>query len=267
MSTLYNYLKKHCYALSATAILELYKTEDTFQKPLFVEQTKEYCGIKIFKQYKYNLLYIDNKNQLSGLCLELSTRQSIETRTFLVLEFCKVIAKQYRQVNFLEAFNSFQLKSCLEFEKYGYNTFTESFDSFSFKKTYKRKKTLIFPTIDILNFYKWYFDFNKSIPIDTSYTSVLYLLYCYKTHLIKICESTISRFNKSQILELNPNCGTIAYWKAPSYEESKLTHIFKNKEHTNFWYHFSFDDLQLIKDRINSYIINKESIQSYKWAI
>lgn len=77
--------------------------------------------------------------------------------------------------------------------------------------------------------------------------------------MIKICESIPSRFNKKHILELNPDCDIITYWKAPPYEESKLTHIFKNKEQTDFWYRFSFEDIQLIKTRINLYNRSKES--------
>ncbi len=271
MSIIYNYLKQHCYPLSGTAIMELNKKGTTILNPFLTEEKTAYYGIEIYKYNKYRLFYVNKENQLSCLCLDLSSRQSVEKRTTLTLEFCKIIAKYYKQVNFLEAFNSFQLRCCLEFRKYGFVTTTEDFNSYSlnltYRQSYQKKKTLVFPTIDILTFYRWYFDINESLSINTTYTSVVYLLFCCKTQLIKICESTASRFNKNQILELNPNCDIIAYWKAPSYEEEKLTHIFSNKEQANSWYHFSFDDLQLIKDRINSYTFHKESIQRYKWAM
>ncbi|MFC4636087.1 hypothetical protein ACFO3O_19415 [Dokdonia ponticola] len=59
----------------------------------------------------------------------------------------------------------------------------------------------------------------------------------------------------------------VAYWDAPFGEEEILTKLFKNRIVHNHWCRFSFDDLIIIKRRINTYSIFENSVQKYKQAM
>lgn len=270
MCPITNHLKQYCYLLDSISILELNKTDNQIQS-VISKESEQYLGVKVYKNSKSVLYYITNVTELEGICLELSHRRNIESRTHIVLEFSKLIAKQYKKVNFLEAFNRFQLKGCNEFKKYGFVTATQDFNLYTnkivYRQSHQKRRVLLFAVINIPAFYSWFFDTQKHISFLEQGVVVIYLLYNKTTHLIKICESTIQRFNKCQILNTNNNCDMIASWKAPLNEEKKLTYMLKDREQNDYWYRLTFDDLQILKNRINTYNFPKHSYQKYRQAI
>lgn len=271
MFSIQKYFKTNCYKLNANIILELNEEGNGEIFSLISEKMRSHFVVKIYKHCKYSLYYINLNSKLNGLCFDLSIRKNVKDRTLLTLEFCKLISIRYETVNFLNAFNIFQKRLIDNYKKLGYPILEIKYDFFDvfpgFKKTYQDKKPLVFPVINLFAFYTWFFTIDNKNIENYTLNSVFYLLYNHKTNLIQIRETSPMRYKMEEILRLNIDCDIITDWRAPNSEEKELEKLFSHRDTGGFWYHFTLNDLHIIKNRIQRYSNIKKSTYNYKKVI
>ncbi|MEP0264217.1 hypothetical protein [Dokdonia sp.] len=157
-----SYFSMNCYNLSASSILQLNKHKDSSIQKVISGIEKNCFAVQVFKNGKYVISYIDNNKELNGLGFNLSLKIDVDTRTTFTIEFCKLVSDKYQSINFVDAFNTFQIQLRDSFDKIGYVTLdTQFFKAEKLEEPLRRKGVFLFPELDKLSIYRWFFDENE----------------------------------------------------------------------------------------------------------
>ena len=250
MSTIHSYFTINYHYLDVSAIGLLNEQVNDSLEAIISGVEDHHFGCLIQKKQTYFLFYLENKNELSGLGIELSLKLDVETRTNYTLEFCKLIQISYRDMNFIDAFNIFQRLLCTKYEKIGYTVLNSEINDFLSLGNFTRpavEKTIVFPSINKLELYRWFFNENeKKATIDQTSKNTLCLLLDPVTHFIRICVN--EKICKKQFADY-----LITAWIAPISELNRVHHLFWSKRRNDDWFELDFFDLKKLKSSLSSY--------------
>jgi hypothetical protein len=261
MSNIETYFNNHCFDLNRENILDLDKLDNG---PIHnvISLLNDYCyGFVMYddKEFlEFNLFYIDNRNGLSGLMLELSLEIPQNKRTEYTIEFCKVINDKYLDADIIDSYNAFQKQLRTAFEKLGYFTIGNEISMFEGKNGVAilpySKGLLPFFQIDKKSLYRWLFDEDeKFVVTDESKTKKIYLILDSKNNLIKIGQSFYPKTREKTLHGISPAWDLITTWIAPIQVERDLHKKFSHKRMRGEWFELNFQDLKDIKEFMINY--------------
>lgn len=211
-----------------------------------------------FQDIEFNISYITKTNDiLEGKVLKLflSDNSKRDKLTFL---FAKYLSHEYKTLDFIDVFNTFQEKIASVLERYNYFTF----NPWNFKDKYnhdplqivKGKKGII-PVImfDKLDYYKHFFcDIKRPEPNENQ--NFVYLMFNIDTSFTKIGFSK-NPYNRERTLQSKePNVYLLAAWEAPKSIEKQLHQKFEKKRQRGEWFLLSIVDLISIKQFMQQHI-------------
>lgn len=261
MNDLQKYFDNHCFDLDRKAI---YTLDEQDNGPIHnvISMLQDKCfGFRIYddKEFiEYDIFYIDNKKELSGLLFQLSMKLDSNTRNHYAIEFCKLINDKYSHVDIVDTFNTFQSLLRGAFEKMGYYTIGNEISILKGKNgvaVFPPSKGIIsFPFIEKKNLYRWLFDENEDkLNIDGSKTKKIYLILDSTNNLIKIGQSYYPKTREKTLHGVSPNWDLITSWIAPVKVERELHKKYINKRTRGEWFDLTFSDLKEIKIFMSQY--------------
>jgi len=204
---------------------------------------------------KYRLYYINGANELMGEMLELTIK--MKWRDELVLFFAHYLADHYKEVDFIDVFNTYQRQTRGMLEAKGYFTVTTS----EIEKHQNQNPVIFAPKHRGIVFlkdvrkevlYKEFFENNisKTFKNDTDY---VYLMLNKRNSSIKIGRSKKPLFREKTLQSEEPLVEVIAIWEAPNFVERELHNLFASNRKRGEWFDLSFKDLKKIKEHMASY--------------
>lgn len=205
----------------------------------------------------YRLMYIDNKDKLSGLLIDLSLTMDFETRINFTILFCTVIKEYYPHIDIIDSFNTFQIQGREIFEKLGFFTFGDDYfsrDRNAIIGIPSTKGFVVFPKINKIHFYRWYFGENTNeVKTDENKTKKIYLILDSKNNLIKIGQSFYPKTREKTLQGISPEWDIITTWIAPISEEIYLHKEFATKRTRGEWFDLDYSDIKIIKEHMKKY--------------
>jgi len=250
---------KHYSNLEEEAILNI---NEKFNSPEFnnviVGLEKQCFSLWLMddvEDIRYRLFYITSQNKLEGDLIELSV--SIDYRDELVMFFSNFLAHNYKGLDPIDVFNTFQKQTRGMLEKLKYLTIASTeLAKYSGQNPHIMAKDVkgIIPIklIDKTEFYKEFFG-NKSLIPETEDCDHLYLMLNKRNDYIKIGKSKKPKFREKTLQGEEPDIDMITFWQAPSRVERELHKKFKEKRQRGEWFKLSFIDLRQIKEYMESY--------------
>jgi hypothetical protein len=258
MSEIEELFEQRLYQFDEDTIIKLNESEfRTELNNVIVKRHKQVYSLSIVKDLEdsqdieFNLSYITNTNNvLEGKVLKLflSDTSKRDKLTFL---FAKYLSQEYKNLDFIDVFNTFQEKISSVFERYGYFII----NPWHFKEylendpmVFVKGKKGIIPVImfNKLDYYKHYFHDIKR-PEPDGNKNYVYLMFNVDTNSTKIGFSK-NPYNRERTLQSkDPNVFLLAAWKAPKSVEKQLHKKFDRKRIRGEWFSLSIDDLISIK--------------------
>lgn len=206
------------------------------------------------------MFYINHDNELKGdiICLDLDDTDYFE----FLLRFCNLLAKDYNEVDAVDAFNMFQNAVRSFLEKEGFFTTT----SFELKK-YRGKDAVLISSspkgikniamIDRVELYRDFFNNNYEITT-ISDKEYVYLMVNDDTALIKIGTSKKPGYREKTLHSQEPSIHLIALWCCSKEIEKELHKKYSHKRIRGEWFRLLLQDLidieEFMKIRLNNHV-------------
>lgn len=205
---------------------------------------------------EYRLSYITNRDSLIGYSLKLflSDKSNRDKLSFL---FAKFLAQEFRYLDLINTFNTFQHKTRTIMEQYDFTTINiwEIKDFLNNNTSIITKNSRgVVPVLQInkLEFYKNFFE-DMEKPIVDGTTNYVYLMYDLSSSKIKIGFSK-NPYNRERTLQSKePQTHLLAAWKAPKSIESQLHKQFDDFRERGEWFALTFRELKQIKERMEEF--------------
>lgn len=207
------------------------------------------------KILRYDLIFGTNKNGLNGMVLKLDS--TIKERDELTFMFAKSITEEYKNLNIIDVFNTFQRHVRSMFEKYEFMTYNPR----QFKDLPDRNPIImakgvrgLIPVLEIdrIDFYKDFFDYQTERMLNDGEEHV-YLMYNARNNLIKIGQSIHPNFREKTLQSEEPEIVLLAIWQAPKTVEKELHKTYNEKRMRGEWFELTFNDLKDIKEKMSKY--------------
>jgi len=204
-----------------------------------------------FKELHFQLFYIIRKEKLEGHIIELGIND--DERDNLTFLFSKYLSQENSNLDLIDTFNTFQRQIRSFLEKYDYFTYNPSeFKGSKPTIISKGKGILAVLEINKTEFYKDFFNNRYLKEIQEDYEHI-YLMLNSRNGLIKIGQSKIPKFREKTLQSDEPEIHLISLWKAPKIVEKELHTEFKDKRKRGEWFSLTFNDLDLIKQKMVQY--------------
>ncbi|MDN3550503.1 GIY-YIG nuclease family protein [Mucilaginibacter aquaedulcis] len=219
---------------------------------------KHCLGVNLEKDIKgliVSMFFIDGQKELKGDLIEL--RIADPNYYGLLLRFCVLIARDYEEIEPVDAFNTYQKKLRGFLEKDGYFTVTnfelEPFagkDAVMFAPTQKGIIKVEF--IDKVIFYRDFFQNNHQTSSEGS--SFVYLMINTDTSCFKIGFSKNPAYRERTLHSKEPCVHLVAKWPCPNTVEKELHQLYKAKRVRGEWFNLNFKDLTEIEQFMNNLV-------------
>lgn len=239
---------KTCFVLSEKDILELAKYDNGPLNNVISNINKECFGFRVYEDgvdLNVDFYYISKPYHLKGdiICLNYNDIDYFQ----LLLRFCHLLALNYKDVDAVDSFNTFQNNLRTYLEKLGYFTVTttelKKFKGASIEMmAYSLKGIKKVDLIDKLDFYRDYFKSNYK-KIVTKNFSYVYLMINTDTSLFKIGFSTNPKYRERTLHSQEPSIHLIACWESDKKTEKKLHEKFKQKRIRGEWFRLNLVEL------------------------
>lgn len=252
-----------CFTLSREDILAMNQSANTGDINNVISRISRHCfGVQSFddEPNKVEMFYINHDYELKGdiLCLDLDDADYFE----FLLRFCNLLAKDYNEVDAINAFNIFQNYVRSFLEKKGFFT-TTSFEL----KNYRGKDAVFVSTspkgikniemIDRVELYRDFFNNNYHTPI-LSGKEYVYLMVNDDTALIKIGTSKKPGYREKTLHSQEPAIQLIAVWECSKKFEKELHKKYSHKRIRGEWFRLLLQDLvdidEFMKIRLNDHV-------------
>ncbi|TRW21974.1 GIY-YIG nuclease family protein [Flavobacterium zepuense] len=246
-----------CFTLKKEDILKFDKEDNGPINNVLIGIEHHCYGVRFFDDrhgLSVEMFYINGKGLLKGDIIQLQVRDPQYYQ--LLLRFCVLLADDYKEVNALIAFNTFQNKLRGFLEKRGIFTVT----SLELRQFKGQSAVMVSPSprgivkIDFINQKEFYVDFFNKIankPIEKGKEHV-YLMVNNDTGLIKIGRSNNPVYRERTLHSKEPSVHRIAMWCCEQNIEKKLHIIFKDKRIRGEWFRLSLADLIEIEKFMDS---------------
>ena len=261
MPSIDSYFDEHCFQLDRETIYEMNKQDSGAINNVIAFLEPHCYGIQVYDEidFGYMIFYINNEDGLKGLGLELSLKMDLDIRTLYTIEFSKLLAYNYLQIDIVETFNTFQNQARTTFEKLDFYTIGNEFLSYLEGRSLSvvvagKRGILKFPTMEKIELYRWFFNENQDfVYADNSKIKKIYLLLDSINNLIKIGQSYYPNLREKTLQGISPKWDLITAWIAPVSEELALHKMFQEKRVRGEWFNLNFSDLRKIKEYMSKY--------------
>lgn len=205
------------------------------------------------KEIKYQLFYVRGHNKLEGDLIQLTS--DLKYRDELVFYFSHFLSHNYKDIDLIDTFNTFQGQTRGLLEKLGFLTIASTeIDKYGDQNPTIFAKGVkgIIPLRLIRKgeFYKEFFG-NKKLPIEEG--EYVYLMLNKRNDFIKIGKSKRPTFREKTLQADEPDIELITHWEAPSNLEKQLHRMFEQKRQRGEWFDLNFKDLKQIKELMDDY--------------
>jgi len=203
----------------------------------------------------YRLFYANGETELQGDLIELTIDNP--NRDNLVFYFSQFLEHNYKGLDTINTYNTFQKQTRTLLEQIGYLTispteFAKYGDPNPLIMTKGVKGIINVPLIDKREFYKSFFG-NKDIKQLNQGDEFVYIMLNPRTNLIKIGKSKDPKYREKTLQGQEPEIILVSFWKAPSAIEKKLHKVFSNKRQRGEWFDLTYKDLRKINELMQAY--------------
>lgn len=239
-----------CFSLSEEDIYELNKSDNGSLNNVISKIAKHCYGVAVYEEtdkLSVHMFYVTNFQKLQGdiICLDLHDLDYFQ----LLLMFCNLLATDYKDVDAINSFNTFQNYLRTYLEKSEYFTVT----NIELKKFKEQEITMLSPYpikivqfIDKVDFYRQYFK-NNYIIVDSKNSTYVYLMVNVDTSLIKIGFSNNPYYRERTLHSQEPDIHLIACWESNMDKERELHKKFEKKRIRGEWFRLNLKDLHEIE--------------------
>lgn len=249
----------HYANLDKDAILKMNKYGNTGDLNNVIVGLEKHCyGLWLIddeKEVKYQIFYVRGGHTLEGDLIQLTS--DLKYRDELVFYFSNFLCHNYKDIDLIDTFNTFQKQTRGMLEKIGFLTVASTeIDKYSDQNPTIIAKDVkgIIPLRLIRKgeFYKEFFG-NKNLPDDETDGDFVYLMLNKRNDYIKIGKSKRPSFREKTLQADEPDIELITFWKAPSIFEKQLHKQFHLKRQRGEWFDLNFNDLKQIKEMMDEY--------------
>jgi hypothetical protein len=241
-----------CFRLEEADIQELDKADNGPINNVMAGLAKHCYGVNLADDQLgllAKIYYINGVRELKGDIIELDPRDPDYFE--LLMRFCMMLADDYKEVDAIDAFNTFQTKLRGFLEKLGFQTVTgqelEQFKGQNAVMFSTAKRGLLKLTfIDKKDFYRDFFNNNHTCEIDKT-KQYVYLMVNTDTALIKIGKSKNPRYRERTLHSQEPVVHLIAVWCCDPKIEKELHAKFAAKRVRGEWFRLQISDLTKIE--------------------
>jgi|GEM_PF-620598 len=209
-------------------------------------------GVKFYDDHHgllVEMFYINGKQELKGDIIRLDVKDSDYYE--LLLHFCVLLADNYKEVDAIGAFNTFQQKLRGFLEKREFFTVT-SLELKPFKgqnavmMSSASRGIIKLDFIDPKEFYRDFFDniADQSVEKGKEY---VYLMVNTDTALIKIGKSIDPVYRERTLHSKEPSVHLIALWRCGQQVEKKLHAKFSHRRVRGEWFRLTLSDLTALE--------------------
>lgn len=232
---------------------EIYEFDKRDNGPInnVISRINRHCyGVNLYegRPIIVDMYYINNDSELRGDLFRLDIH---DTQYFqLLLRFCICLSENYKDLDAIDTFNTFQLNLRGFLEKLGFFTVTDAeLLPYKGKNLSMMAKSPIYRvrTINKTEFYRMYLNFDEGNPVEVDLDYV-YLMVNEDTSLIKIGTSKNPKYREKTLHSQEPKINIIAKWRCDKQIERKLHAMFDHKKVRGEWFRLSLRDLKLIED-------------------
>jgi len=241
-----------CFRLEREDILKLDQEDNGPINNVIVGIANHCYGAKLYDDH-YGLLvemfYINGKQELKGDIIRLNVKESDYYE--LLLRFCVLLADDYKEVDAIGAFNTFQQKLRGFLEKMGFFTVTSVE-----LKSYKGQNTVMLSSasrgiikLDFIEPKEFYRDFFNNIvnqPIEKG-KEYVYLMVNTDTGLIKVGKSIDPVYRERTLHSREPSVHLIALWCCHRQVEKELHAKFSHRRVRGEWFRLTIPDLAALE--------------------
>lgn len=213
----------------------------------------------------YDLLLIVNYDELTGYTLK--SERKLENRDIITYQFCKFLSEEFKNLNEIILFNTFQNLLKSTYEMFGFFCVNQyelkdlNNPVFILKNKKSVEKVL---TIEPISFFK--LNFKKEATIENQEgIEKIYLIYDLNDNLFKIgftkktLEKRIKGISEPTIKGKKPEIHLISAWKATIETEKELHKEFNLFRIRGEWFDLNIRDLE----KLNKYMNKFEMIKYY----
>lgn len=241
-----------CFTLSREDIEKLNK-EDNGPINNVRAMIAQHCyGVKLFDDehgVAVEMFYINNDDKLKGDIFHINLNDPDYFR--LLLRFCDLLANDYKDIDAIAAFNTFQTKLRGFLEKQEFFTTTsmelkrfEGQNAVGMVVSERGYKNI--ELIDHTEFYRNFFgNYSTTLQAGREY---VYLMVNKETGLIKIGTSKRPGYREKTLHSQEPQIHIVALWCCNKKIEKELHKKFEKKKVRGEWFRLSFHDLKEIED-------------------
>jgi hypothetical protein len=242
----------HYVNLSEEAILKMNENYNSGELSNVVVGLNKHCyGLLLIeegKEIKYQLFYVRGQDKLEGDLIQLTA--DLKYRDELVFYFSHFLSHNYKDIDLISTFNTFQEQTRGLLEKLGFLTVA----SIELDKHGDPNPVIIAKGVKGIvpirlirkeEFYREFFG-NKKMPIEDG--EYVYLMLNKRNDYMKIGKSKRPTFREKTLQADEPDVELITYWKVSSLLEKHLHKKFELKRQRGEWFDLDFNDLKQIKE-------------------
>lgn len=244
----------HYATLDEDAILKMNKICNSGELNNVIVGLEKHCyGLWLFddeQEVNYQIFYVRGDKKLEGDLIKLSS--NLKYRDELVFFFSNFLSHNYKDIDLIDTFNTFQRHTRGMLEKIGYFTIAST----EIDKYADQNPTIIAKDVKGIiplrlirkgDFYKEFFG-NKILPHEQTDGEFVYLMLNKRNDYIKIGKSKRPTFREKTLQADEPDIVLITFWKAPAIFEKQLHKQFEVKRQRGEWFNLNFRDLKQIKE-------------------
>jgi len=244
----------HYANLDEEAILKMNKNCNSGELNNVIVGLEKHCyGLWLIdddKEIKYQIFYVRGDKKLEGDLIQLTS--DLKYRDELVFHFSHFLSHNYKDIDLIDTFNTFQRHTRGMLEKIGFLTVAST----EIDKYADKNPTIIAMGVKGIihirlirkgEFYKDFFG-NKDLSIEQTDGEFVYLMLNKRNDYIKIGKSKRPSFREKTLQADEPDIELITFWKAPSIFERQLHKQFELKRQRGEWFNLNFKDLKHIKE-------------------
>jgi len=258
-----NYIENRFYelyfSLTDSDILELEKSDNGPLNNVVSNINKECFGVAIYEEpndYTVEIFYVTNVDKLQGDLIRL--KLSDPDYILILFYFCQMLVINYKELDTIDTFNTFQNRLRSFLEKLGFFTTTslelkrfEGQDVTMMSTAQKGIKNIVL--FDKIDYYRKFFGNNFDI-IKEEEKDYTYLMLNDETGLIKIGRSTSPRYREKTLQSQEPKVHIVACWKTPKTVETDLHKLYNHKRVRGEWFRLNMTDLKKLEQFMQQHL-------------